>query len=68
VTRRYSPRLTGAERVQHAAALRKQYEAGASIREVAASDGRGYGTVYQLLRDAGTVFRARDAWHDRGQG
>lgn len=68
MTRRYSPRLTGADRTRHAAALRKRYDAGASIRKVAELDGRGYGTVRQLLLDAGTVLRSKDAWHDRGQG
>jgi hypothetical protein len=68
MTRRYSPKLVGAERARHAAKLRKVYEAGASIREVAEEDGRGYGTVRQLLLDAGTTLRSRNARGERGAG
>lgn len=68
MTRYYSPKLLGAERAKHAARLKKVYDAGASIRDVAEQDGRGYGTVRQLLLDAGTVLRSKTAWHDRGKG
>lgn len=68
MTRHPTPRrLTGAQRAEHATALRKAYEAGASIRTLAQRDGRGYGTVRQMLLDAGTVLRSRTAWRERGE-
>ncbi|MEC3995062.1 helix-turn-helix domain-containing protein [Actinacidiphila sp. DG2A-62] len=64
MTRHYTPRLEGAEREAHAAALRKKYDAGASIRDLVEEDGRAYGTVHQLLAEAGTVFRSKTSWHE----
>ncbi|MEB3068475.1 helix-turn-helix domain-containing protein [[Mycobacterium] vasticus] len=41
------------------AELRSAYESGASIRTLAASTGRSYGTVHSLLREAGCTMRSR---------
>lgn len=38
--------------------LRHEYEQGASIRELAQLRGYSYGTVHNLLLEAGTVLRA----------
>ncbi len=52
-------RITGAERDTVEQDLRKQYEAGASIRALADQTGRSYGFVHGVLVDAGTAMRRR---------
>ncbi|MER5195643.1 helix-turn-helix domain-containing protein [Streptomyces sp. NPDC002755] len=44
-------------------ALRKQYEAGATVDELVAASGLSYGTVLNRLHDAGTVMRT--SWQTR---
>ncbi|MGW2981973.1 helix-turn-helix domain-containing protein [Streptomyces humidus] len=44
-------------------ALRKQYEAGATVDELVAASGLSYGTVLNRLHDAGTVMRS--SWQAR---
>ncbi len=39
--------------------LRSAYERGASIRNLAASTGRSYGSVHSLLRESCTTMRSR---------
>ncbi|OBK22239.1 transcriptional regulator [Mycobacterium asiaticum] len=39
--------------------LRNAYERGASIRNLAASTGRSYGSIHSLLRESGTTMRSR---------
>ncbi|MEO6794736.1 MAG: helix-turn-helix domain-containing protein [Mycobacterium sp.] len=39
--------------------LRSAYEGGASIRTLAASTGRSYGSVHSLLRESGASMRGR---------
>ncbi|KQH77525.1 MULTISPECIES: helix-turn-helix domain-containing protein [Mycobacterium] len=39
--------------------LRNAYEKGASIRNLAASTGRSYGSVHSMLRESGAVMRGR---------
>ncbi len=39
--------------------LRNAYEQGASIRNLAATTGRSYGSVHSLLRESGTTMRSR---------
>ncbi|MBA4182206.1 MAG: transcriptional regulator [Anaerolinea sp.] len=39
--------------------LRNAYEKGASIRTLAASTGRSYGSVHSLLLESGTTMRSR---------
>ncbi|MFI8294223.1 helix-turn-helix domain-containing protein [Streptomyces sp. NPDC085614] len=50
-------RVSGTERVQLAADLREQYEAGASIRALARSADLSYGCVHKLLTESGVSFR-----------
>ena len=52
-------RVTGAERDQQAADLKKRYDGGASIRSLAESTGRSYGFVHRILSASGTAMRAR---------
>ena len=39
--------------------LRKKYDSGKSIRELAASTGRSYGFVHRILSESGTTLRGR---------
>jgi hypothetical protein len=59
VTVRKSSRLTGAARTKLAADLKKKYDNGASIRELAQETGRSYGFVHRMLSEAGTTLRGR---------
>ncbi|WP_030672249.1 helix-turn-helix domain-containing protein [Streptomyces sp. NRRL B-1347] len=51
--------LSGDRRREKARDLRVTYEAGASIRSLAARSGLAYGTVRKLLLEAGTTLRGR---------
>ncbi|MCQ8775042.1 helix-turn-helix domain-containing protein [Streptomyces telluris] len=46
-------------RHQVGARLRKLYEGGASVRELADATGRSYSSVHRLLLEAGTTLRER---------
>jgi len=52
-------RITGAERNKLANDLRKQYDKGRSIRELAESHGRAYGVGHRVLTEAGATLRGR---------
>lgn len=52
-------RITGAERDKLAGDLQKKYNAGASIRELAAETGRSYGFVHRVLSESGVTLRGR---------
>ncbi|MET7826994.1 helix-turn-helix domain-containing protein [Streptomyces sp. NPDC005386] len=52
-------RITGEQRVRLASEVKQAYEGGASIRVLARAQGRSYGFMHDLLREAGAVFRAR---------
>ena len=39
--------------------LRNAYEGGASIRNLAATTGRSYGSIHSMLRESGTAMRSR---------
>jgi hypothetical protein len=39
--------------------LRHAYEGGASIRKLAVSTGRSYGSIHSMLRESGTTMRSR---------
>lgn len=39
--------------------LRRAYESGASIRNLAASTGRSYGSIHSMLLESGTTMRSR---------
>ncbi len=52
-------RISGGERDTLGAELRKRYEAGASIRQLAEETGRSYGSVHALLIGSGAQMRSR---------
>lgn len=52
-------RVTGGERNKLANDLKKKYNAGASIRELAESTGRSYGFVHRVLTESGVKLRGR---------
>jgi hypothetical protein len=52
-------RVTGLERDRLAADLRRQYEAGESIRALASATGRSYGFVHRILSESGSQLRGR---------
>lgn len=56
---RKGTRVTGAEREQLAAELKKKYDSGESIRSLAASTGRSYGFVHRMLSESGVTLRGR---------
>lgn len=39
--------------------LRNAYEGGGSIRNLAATTGRSYGSIHSMLRESGTTMRGR---------
>ncbi|MGB8389475.1 helix-turn-helix domain-containing protein [Mycobacterium sp.] len=39
--------------------LRNAYESGASIRNLAATTGRSYGSIHSMLVESGTTMRSR---------
>ncbi|MDA2808864.1 MULTISPECIES: helix-turn-helix domain-containing protein [Nocardiopsis] len=58
-TLRKGTRVTGTERSELATELKKRYDAGESIRSLAAATGRSYGFVHRLLTEAGVTLRGR---------
>lgn len=52
-------RITGSTRDKLAADLKKKYERGASIRQLAESTGRSYGFVHRVLGESGVFLRGR---------
>jgi hypothetical protein len=50
-------RVTGTDRTKLAADLKKRYEAGESIRSLAAATGRSYGFVQRILAESGVSLR-----------
>jgi hypothetical protein len=52
-------RVTGADRTKLASDLKKRYDAGESIRSLAAATGRSYGFVHRILTESGTTLRGR---------
>jgi hypothetical protein len=52
-------RVTGGDRSKLASDLRKKYEGGASIRELAGDTGRSYGFVHRILSESGATLRGR---------
>ncbi|OBI91295.1 helix-turn-helix domain-containing protein [Mycobacterium asiaticum] len=47
--------------------LRNAYERGASIRNLAATTGRSYGSVHSMLRESGTTMRSRGGPNHRAR-
>lgn len=52
-------RITGAQRKKLATDLKKAYQKGQSIRELAATHGRSYGWVHRVLSESGVTLRGR---------
>ena len=52
-------RVTGADRTKLASDLKKRYDAGESIRSLAAATGRSYGFVHRILTETGVSLRGR---------
>lgn len=52
-------RITGADRTKLAAELKKAYDKGKSIRELADAHGRSYGFVHRVLCQSGVALRPR---------
>ena len=52
-------RITGSARETLTADLKKQYESGASIRQLAQETGRSYGFIHRLLVEADVTLRGR---------
>ena len=60
-------RVTGADRTKIASDLKKRYNAGESIRSLAASTGRSYGFIHRILTETGVSLRGRGG-ATRGKG
>ena len=52
-------RVTGTDRAKLASDLKMRYDAGESIRSLAASTGRSYGFVHRILTENGVSLRGR---------
>jgi len=52
-------RITGTDRNKLASEVRKQYEKGRSIRELAGSHNRSYGFIHRLLSENDVTLRGR---------
>ena len=52
-------RMTGSERSKLASEVKKQYEKGRRIRELADSHGRSYGFIHRLLSENEVSLRSR---------
>ena len=52
-------RITGPDRNKLATEVKKQYEKGRSIRELADSHGRSYGFIHRLLTENEVSLRGR---------
>ncbi|QSM91916.1 helix-turn-helix domain-containing protein [Mycobacteroides abscessus] len=57
----------GVERAQERSALKAAYDAGASIRTLAAAHGHSYGYVHDALTEAGTQLRGRGGPNNRAR-
>lgn len=47
--------------------LRNAYELGASVRTLASTTGRSYGSVHSMLRESGTTMRSRGGPNHRSR-
>jgi Helix-turn-helix domain len=52
-------RVTGSDRDRLAKDMKRKYESGKSIRELAAETSRSYGFVHRILSDGGVELRGR---------
>ena len=58
-TLRKGTRVTGADRSKLATDLKSRYDAGESIRSLAAATGRSYGFIHRILTEIGVELRGR---------
>jgi hypothetical protein len=58
-TLRKGTRVTGTDRSKLAADLKGRYDAGESIRSLAAATGRSYGFIHRILTEHGVALRGR---------
>jgi hypothetical protein len=56
---RKGARITGSDRTKLAVEVKRQYEKGKSIRELADSHGRSYGFIHRLLSESEVSLRGR---------
>ena len=52
-------RIVGSERTKLSVDLKKAYEKGKSIRELADSHNRSYGFIHRVLSESGVTLRGR---------
>jgi hypothetical protein len=52
-------RIVGAERTKLSVELKKAYDKGKSIRDLADSHGRSYGFIHRVLSESGVNLRGR---------
>jgi hypothetical protein len=52
-------RVSGVERTKLATDLRRRYDGGESIRELAGTTGRSYGFIHRMLSESGATLRGR---------
>lgn len=52
-------RISGGQRQNLAADLKRKYESGKSIRDLSGDTGRSYGFVHRLLSESGVQLRGR---------
>ena len=52
-------RVVGDDRISMTRELRREYEKGASIRQLAESTGKSYGFVHRILSESGVTLRGR---------
>jgi predicted transcriptional regulator len=52
-------RITAQARAKLRADLKKRYERGASVRELADATGRSYGFIHRILDESGVTMRRR---------
>ena len=52
-------RITGADRDRLSTDLKRRYDSGASIRDLAADTGRSYGFIHRVLSESGARLRGR---------
>jgi predicted transcriptional regulator len=52
-------RIVGQERTKLSVELKKAYDKGKSIRELADSHGRSYGFIHRVLSESGVALRGR---------
>jgi transposase-like protein len=62
-----NPRKSNKTRDQLLDELRNAYEGGASIRNLAATTSKSYGSIHSMLRESGTTMRSRGGPNHRSR-